>query len=314
MRSSNNEAAAALLDVVIVGGGPAGLAAALTLGRARKQVLLCDAGPRRNAAAERIHNFVTRDGTPPDTFRGIARDQLATYPSVRVEDARVEAITGGRDRFSVRVDGREVLARRILLCTGMVDELLPIEGFRELWGHGIYQCPYCHGWEARDRPWGVLAQESTAGHLLPFALQLLSWTREVRVFRAEGFAIDPEVRRQLESAGLEVMSSAVSRLIGEDGHLTGVELADGSRAPCAALFAHPPQRQLELVQGLGLALEPDGFVTCHPMTRETSVAGVYAAGDLTSRMQAAIAASAAGMQAAAAINLDLMMSRAGAPR
>jgi len=304
-----------IFDVVIVGGGPGGLSAAQTLGRGRKSVLLCDAGPRRNATAEQIHNFVTRDGTPPEEFRTLGRRDLATYPSVEVRDVRVESITGARGAFRVQLASGVVEARRILLSTGMVDEMLPIEGFRELWGHGIYQCPYCHGWELRDRPWGYLAREAEAGHLLPFSLMIRGWTPNVTVFTNGPFDIAADARAKLEKAGVKVESSPIRRLVQRDGHLDGVELATGATAPCDALFAHPPQHQVELVKALGLGLDEHGFVRVDPMMRETSVPGIYAAGDLTTRMQAAIAAAASGMQAAAVINGELTMDLAtsGAP-
>ena len=140
-----------LYDALIVGAGPAGLSAALTLGRARKRVLLCDAGPRRNAAAEHVHGFVTRDGVTPADFRRIGRQQLEPYRNVEVRDVAVEKISGERGAFEVRLTGRQEQARRVLLCTGMIDELPGGDGFRALWGTSIFQCPYCHGWEAQDR-------------------------------------------------------------------------------------------------------------------------------------------------------------------
>jgi thioredoxin reductase len=294
-------------DVVIVGGGPAGLSAALALGRARKRVLLCDSGPRRNAAAEQIHNFVTRDGTPPDEFRRIAREQLARYPNVTVQDARAESVSGTRGAFRVALRSGAVDARRVLICTGMIDEMLPIDGFRELWGHSIFQCPYCHGWEAQDRPWGYLVLPASAGHMLPFALQARGWTRDVAVFTNGAIDVPPEARARLDAARNRLETSPIARLVARDNRLEAVELANGTRVPCEALFAHPPQQQVELVRQLGLALDESGFVQVDPMGRETSVRGIYAAGDLSTRGQGAVLAAAAGTQAAAMINVELMM-------
>src|SRR5688572_29645001 len=163
-------------DIVIVGGGPAGLSAALTLGRARKRVLHCDAGPRRNAAAEHVHNFVTQDGTTPAEFRRIARRQLERYSNVETRDVSVEEVRGERGAFVVRLASGAVEARRILLCTGMIDDLPDIDGAPALWGTSIFQCPYCHGWEVQDRRFGLLAQSV---EMLDFALFLRGWTSDV---------------------------------------------------------------------------------------------------------------------------------------
>lgn len=290
-------------DVVIVGGGPAGLQAALTLGRARKRVLLCDAGPRRNAAAEHVHNFVTRDGTPPDELRGVARAQLAAYPNVELRDVRVEAIAGERGAFAVTLADGAIAARRIVLATGMIDEAPAIEGLRELWGRAIFQCPYCHGWEVQDRRWGFLTR-ADAPHLAPFALMVRGWTRDVTVF-TNGDELATEVRASLEAAGIRIETGAIARLVGDNGRLEAIELAGGARVPCDALFTHPTQRQLPLVVALGVALDAEGYVQVDPMRRETSVPGIYAAGDLTTRAQAAILGAAGGMQAAAMINAEL---------
>jgi thioredoxin reductase len=297
-------------DIVIVGGGPGGLSAALALGRARKRVLLCDSGPRRNAAADHIHNFVTRDGTPPEEFRRIGRQQLATYPNVETRDVRVESISGARGAFQVSLTSGAVEARRILLCTGMIDEMLPIDGFRELWGHGIFQCPYCHGWEVRDRRWGYLGRAADAGHFLPFALMVRGWTRDLVVFSGGTFEVPPEARATLAAAGIRLKTATVTRLLGREKGLEAVELSDGTSVPCEVLFTHPPQQQVELVRELGLVLGDDGYVQVDAMKRETSVPGIYAAGDLTTRMQGAIHAAASASQAAAMINMELTMELA----
>lgn len=301
-----------MYDVVIIGGGPSGLSAALALGRARKRVLLCDAGPRRNTAAIHMHNFVTRDGTPPHEFRRIARDQLASYPNVAIRDIGIVGITGERNAFTVRMTGDdEIRARRVLLATGMVDEMLPIEGFRELWGHSIFQCPYCHGWEIQDQRWGFLVHAADAAHAAPFALMARGFTtRGLTVFGE----LSQDVRAQLRAADIAIAAAPVRRLVARDGQLSAVELEDGTAVGCDALFVHPPQRQVALVQSLGLAAE-DSYLKLDPMTRETSRPGIYASGDLTTRMQSAIIAAASGMQAAASINAELSADLAnGMPR
>lgn len=290
-----------IYDAVIVGGGPAGLAAALTLGRGRRRVLLCDSGPWRNARAEQIHNFVTRDGTPPAEFRRIGRQQLELYPNVQARDVAVEAIAGRRGEFSVQLPNEKIAARRIVLCTGMVDELLPIEGFAGLWGHSVFQCPYCHGWEVKDQRWGFLAREPQT---LDFALKLRGWTSAVTVFTGGSVEVPAEMRARYRAARVQLEAAPIQRLVARDGQLVSVELVSGAVA-CDVLFAHPPQHQVPLVGSLGLELDEHGSVRVDPMTRETSVPGIYAAGDLTTKMQWAVAGAAAGGHAGAMINHEL---------
>src|SRR5262245_22884469 len=213
-----------LYDVVIVGGGPSGLSAALTLGRARKRVLLCDSGPRRNAAAEQIHNFVTRDGTPPDEFRHAGRRQLSLYSNVEARDLRVESISGARGAFQVRTGSQTIETRRIVLCTGMFDDMLPIDGFRELWGRSILQCPYCHGWEIKDRRWGYLGRASDVDHFLPFALMLRGWTSNLVVFTDGSFELPDSTRATLKAAGIQLETEPLARLVQREGRLEAVEL------------------------------------------------------------------------------------------
>ncbi|MCB9548655.1 MAG: NAD(P)/FAD-dependent oxidoreductase [Myxococcales bacterium] len=289
-----------MYDVVIAGGGPAGLSAALTLGRARRRVLVCDAGPRRNAAAEHVHGFLTRDGVTPDALRAHGRADLAAYPGVEVRDVSVLGITGERGAFRVALPEGEVVARRILLCTGLVDELLPIEGFAALWGRSIFQCPYCHGWERRDQRWACLARGPEALHFGPL---LRSWTAHVTMLAAPGLPGD--VVAGLRAAGLTVEERPIARLVAGPGGLEAIAFTEGPALPCDVLFAHPPQRPVALVTALGLALDEAGLVRADPMTRETSVPGVYAAGDTSTRMQAALQAAAAGAWAGATINGDL---------
>jgi thioredoxin reductase len=217
----------------------------------------------------------------------------------------VESIDGARDGFRIRLGSATVEARRIVLATGMADETVAIPGFRELWGTSIFQCPYCHGWEVRDRRWGVLALPSNASHVVPFALMARGWTPELVVFTNGALELTADARASFASAGIRVETAPVARLAARDGRLDAVELATGQRVACDVLFTQPPQRQIELVRGLGVDLDDDGYVKIDPMRRETSIAGIYAAGDLTTRAQAAILAAAAGMQAAAVLNAEL---------
>lgn len=287
-----------IVDVLVVGGGPSGLQAALTLGRARKRVLVADGGLRRNAPTEHMNNFLTRDGIAPGDFRREARAQLAKYPNVSFHDGQVETMSGQRGDFRAG----HIRARRVLLASGMVDQPPDLEGIAPLWGHSVFQCPYCHGWEARERPWAYYAPDATAAHVAPFVTQLRGWSPHVTLFTHK---VTDEVRRGLLAAKIQIEHAHVKRLIGKGHQLEAVELADGRRVNCEALLMHPPQKQVNLVRALNLALDEEGFVKIHPMMHETSTPGIYAAGDLTTRAQAAVLAAAAGMQAAAAINVEL---------
>jgi thioredoxin reductase len=287
-----------LFDVLIVGGGPAGLQAALTLGRARKRVLVADGGPRRNATAGHMNNFVSRDGIAPTDFRREARTEIAKYASVSWRDEPIDTITGLRGDFRAGT----VRARRVLLATGLIDQPPDLEGLGPLWGHSVFQCPYCHGWEARERRWGYYAPDATTAHVGMFVMLLRGWSSEVTLFTD---TLGDELRSRLLAAKIQIESAAVTRLLGTGHQLEAVELVGGRRVACEALLMHPPQKQVELVHALGVALDDEGFVKIDPMTRETSVPGIYAAGDLATSRQAAILAAAAGMQAAAAINAEV---------
>lgn len=304
-----NPDSTALYDVAIVGGGPAGLAAALILGRARKRALILDAGTPRNARAHEVHGFVTRDGTPPAEFRRIAHEQLAAYPSVVRASQWVDRITGEQDDFRLQLqDGTSVRSRRVLLALGMIDVLPDLPGYRELWGESIFQCPFCHGWEVRDQALGFLAPGADK---LEFAAFLTAWSADVVALTDGRFEVPAELRGRLEARGVRIEERPIRRLIaGARGErLEAVELADGASLARDVLFARPPQRQAALVESLGLVLDPNGFVQVD-MRQETSCRGIFAAGDMTTMMQTATAAAAAGNLAAAMLTHDLTL---GAP-
>jgi thioredoxin reductase len=281
-------------DVVIVGGGPAGLAAALNLGRARKRVALFDAGRPRNALAHAVHGFVTRDGIAPADFRRAAREQLARYDVVELREAAVGSVTREGELFTVVAGEERFEARRVLLCVGMVDEIPDLPGYRELWARSIFQCPFCHGWEVRDGAFGVLATQPI---MAEFAFMLTAWSRDLVVFTGGALAVADELRARLEGARIRLEERPIRGLVARDGRLEAVELADGEQIPRQVLFARPPQRQTPLVASLGLALDEQGFVRVDEH-KGTSVDGIHAAGDLTTMRQGALVAAAEGAMAA----------------
>lgn len=305
-----------LYDVIIIGGGPAGLAAALTLGRSRRSTLLLDSGEPRNAPSLAVHNLFTRDGTPPAELRRIGREQLAAYPTVEVRDTAVadQATTATDGIYELHLaDGETVAARRLLLATGVVDELPETEGLAGLWGRSVLHCPYCHGFEVRDTPLAVLGAEPDRVRL---ALHLTRFSDDVALL-TDGPADLGHAAELLERHGVAVRTEPVARLDGRDGQLQAVVFASGERLPRHALFTHGRLRQRsKLPELLGCELLDDGSVRVDDFGR-TSVPGVAAAGDMARRpsmprpFAAVVAAAASGTIAAAVLDQDLVAADFG---
>jgi thioredoxin reductase len=290
-------------DVVVVGGGAAGLSAALTLSRARRSVLVVDAAEPRNAPAEQVHNYLGREGTPPGELYGIGRAEVEHYGG-EIVTARVTRIEPG---FNLTLDGdRVVRARRLLVTTGLTDELPDIPGLAERWGHDVLHCPYCHGWEVRDQPIGVIAVSPMAVH---HALLWRQWTDDVVLFLNAALTLTDEQRRQLDARGITVREGAVA--VWEDG---GVRMSDGEVIPRAAVVVQTRMTaNADLLADLGVKpvdKEVNGvvigtYVPTEP-TGATSVPGLYAAGNVADPMAQVLVAAAQGLAAAGAINGDLV--------
>lgn len=301
-----------MYEVIIAGGGPAGLAAALTLGRMLRHTLVLDSGEYRNAPAAALHNFLGHDGTPPADLRRIARAQLTPYETVEIRDLTATAAKQTRDGFELALsDGSTVRTRRLLLATGVVDELPPIEGLAELWGTSVFHCPYCHGFEVRGKPLAVLGSGPKFADL---ALHLTRLSDDVALCSNGPLEVPDDVRSALGKAGVQVREEKVTRVHASAGGLERLEFESGADLAREALFTGgPPRQRSDLAAQLGCRTLEDGTVEVDQVGR-TSVSGVHAAGDMarsaTAQMPAGAIAPAAftGAVTAAIVDKELHWS------
>ena len=290
----------ATYDVAIVGGGAAGLSAALVLGRARRNVVVIDGGTPRNAPAEHMHGFVSRDGLPPGDLLRLGRDEAAGY-GVEFISGQVVSVEPG---FTVRLaEGDSLEARRLLIATGATDELPPIPGAKERWGRDFLHCPYCHGFEVRDQGLGVV---NTGPGSVEHAQLIRQWSDDL-VFFSHTAELTQAEREELEARTIRIVDGDVRQLVVEGDRLKGVVLGDGRRVERAALFIRPRMRPR--VNGLSaqLAFDVDdlGFLRVDDSGR-TSIPGVWAAGNVSNPRAQVITAAGEGSAAAIAINADLV--------
>jgi thioredoxin reductase len=301
-------------DVIIVGGGSAGLSAALMLGRSRRSVLVVDAGRPRNRFAAHMHGVLGRDHTSPLDLLAAGRAELGRYEGVSVRPGEVAAASVADGGFEVVLDdGTRHLARRMLVASGLRDELPEIPGLAEQWGRGSFICPYCDGWEQRDRRIAVIASSAANVHQAQLMRQL---SADV-TFHGHGVELPDEERAGMLARGIRIDDRAVVEVIADDdGVLRGIRLADGTDAPVDAIFVGPaphPNDGILLALGAETAEHPMGgrWVTVDPMGR-TSVPGLWAAGNVTDGRSSVPYAMAAGSLAGAGINADLVEEEVGA--
>lgn len=290
-----------MFDVVVVGGGPAGLSAALMLGRCRRRVLVCDLGQPRNRRSTALHGYLTRDGINPAAFNALGRSELAPY-GIEFREIGVTGATNRTDHYAIALsDSTEILARFLLIATGVIDDLPGITGFDECYGRSIFHCPYCDGWERRDRRLVAFGRGADAAGL---ALGLKTWSPDV-VICTHGTRIDTRQRARLERNGIAVRSAPITRLVHDGGMLQAIEFRRGEPIGCDALFfatGQHPQSQLAI--SLGCTLTRKGTVETGTLC-DTNVPRVYVAGDASRDAQFVVVAAAEGIKAAVAINKAL---------
>lgn len=290
-------------DVVIVGAGPAGLSAALVLGRCTRRVLLCDSGTPRNQATDAMHGWIGHDGIHPRAFREQVQAELERYPGVQRRDATVVDARPQGHGFVVDLDtGDRVACRKLLLATGVTDELPPVPGLRELWGRSVHSCPYCDAWELRDAP---LAAYGRRRRGLEIARALTGWTRDLVLCTDGPAGIATAERRALQANGVRLIETPLARLDGHDGRLDAIVFADGTRLARRALFFDTPSwPQSTLAQRLGCEPNARGGIRAGRL-ESTTVPGVFVAGNIVRDVQLAIVAAAEGCKAAFGINRSL---------
>ncbi|MEV4165856.1 bifunctional NAD(P)/FAD-dependent oxidoreductase/class I SAM-dependent methyltransferase [Nonomuraea dietziae] len=298
-------------DVVVVGGGAAGLSGALTLARARRSVLVIDAGQPRNAPAGHVHGYLAREGVSPADLLAAGRAEVSGYGG-RIVRGSVVAAERASDGFRVRLDdGSSVVAGRLLVTTGLVDELPDVQGLAERWGREVLHCPYCHGYEVRDQAIGVLADGPLAVHQ---ALLWRQWSSDVTLFLHTQDGLGDDEREQLAARDIAVVEGPVAALEVSDDRLTGVRLADGRVLSREAVVVAPRlTARADVLTGLGLeptALEMGGHVVGSHVAADpsgaTAVPGVWVAGNVANLTEQVIGAAGAGVRAGAAINADLI--------
>jgi thioredoxin reductase len=290
-------------DAVVVGGGPAGLSAALALGRSRRRVLLAADGPTRNAPADAAHNVFTRDGTPPADLVRIGREQLARYDVTLRDERATDARPTDTGFEVVFAGGGTVHTRGLVLATGVRDVLPDVPGFDALWGTGVFHCPYCHGWEVAGKPLALYNRDASAVDL---AQLIKGWSDDLVLFTDGAAELSDDDRARLGRNGVVVRDERVERLVGTEGRLEGVVLQGGEVVRRAGLFVWPEQElRSDLATRLGCPLSDDGRVEADEYGR-TEVPGVFVAGDAGPGGGAVALAAASGTTAGAMLNHDFL--------
>lgn len=293
----------ASVDVVIIGGGPAGLNAALVLGRSRRSVIVVDEERPSNRVTRASHNFLTRDGIAPAELRAIARKEILTYPSVQFLHGRVTAVTGGDGAFQIELaDGTTMQSRKLLFATGLKLTPPAIKGMDEVFGKSAFTCPYCDGWELRDQP---LVATASAERAIFVASLLRGWSANITLC-TNGATLSAEQRAELAQHGVPLYEAAIEQVESEAGIVHTIHLIDGTSIPCRGIFFEPTlEAGSTILAQLGLEVGPlqNAKVDDQGMS---SIPGLYIAGDASRALGKLVAAAGDGAKTAIVINNQLL--------
>lgn len=298
-----------VFDCVVIGGGPAGLSASLTLGRARRVIALFDDGTNRNRVSQEAHGFITRDGIKPQQLKDLGLKELEKYPSIMYFKETVADIIKdhGHNRFFVKtMNGQELVAEKVILATGIQEEY-SIPSIRDFYGKSLFSCPYCDGWEQRDKPLVVIAEKEA--HVIHLTKLIYNWSQDLVVL-TNGLQLSKEGEAQLQKHNIEIISDPIKYLIGSDGYLQEIEFVTGKTIQRLGGFVAPSYyRPNKFAEKLGCEIDEDGKVLTDGLGR-TSQKNVYIAGETEKSKPTSLLISAAkGNKAAVSVNVDLTEER-----
>lgn len=292
-----------IYDCIIVGGGPAGLNAAIVLGRCRRKVLVFDTGQHRNRLSHGIHNYLTRDDILPQEFLQICHKELEKYSVQRIHKKVVNAKKNEDNVFVVKDEnGTTYYSKKLLIATGLTDTIPDIDGLRECFGKSVFHCPYCDGWEVRDKKIGVYARNKEGWEL---ALALKGWSDNVSLYTDGKKKVKPFQKEYLDANEITVITTPILKMQGEDGFLRKIILKNGEERHCDALFfVNGYTQQCNIAEAFGCEVSKKGVIVTNRLG-QTNISGLYVAGDASKDLQFVVVAGAEGAKAGVTINKEL---------
>lgn len=293
-----------IFDVIIVGGSYSGLSAGLALGRSLRTVLIIDSGKPCNIQTPHSHNFLTQDGKTPNEISVLARQQVEKYDTVKIITQLATAGSKTESGFEIQTDaGQTFKARKLIFATGIKDIMPAVKGFAACWGISVIHCPYCHGYEVRNEQTGILGNGEYAYEFSPF---ILNWTKNLRVFTNGPSSLSPDQASKLRNRNIKLVENEIEELIHTKGHLEKIIFKDGTSTSVKALYARTAfEQHSSIPEALGCELTEDGYIKIDQF-QKTSVEGVFACGDNTTRMRSVANAVAMGALAATVVNKEII--------
>lgn len=291
-------------DVIIIGGSYSGLAAGMALGRALKKVLIIDSGKPCNRQTPHSHNFITQDGKTPAEIATLAKQQVEKYDTVTFFNGLATNGAKIENGFSIQTDSGETFrAKKLIFATGVKDVMPNIEGYAECWGISVLHCPYCHGYEVRNEPTGVLGNGEQG---VEFATLISNWTKDLTLFTNEPSTLTPEQTAKLKSHAIKIVETGIEKFEHRNGYLQKIIFKDGASSSIKALYARNPfEQHCTIPETLGCELTEDGYIKIDPF-QKTTIPGIFACGDNTTRMRALANAVAMGTTAGAMVNREIV--------